>query len=77
MREEAEKEFGFSDYKIISILENTDRDKIIDSIDIHHIMAGWEKDIAVIHYDNVPLNGTMSDLTVRFFIRKLLIMKSR
>lgn len=28
-------------------------------------------DIAVIHYDNIPLNGMMSDLTARFFVRKV------
>ena len=28
-------------------------------------------DIAVIHYDKLPLNGEPSDLTARFFIRKL------
>ena len=34
---------------------------------------GWmgKEDIAVIHYDNVPLNGKMSDLTARFFVRKI------
>ena len=33
-REEAEREFGSSDYKVTSILENPDKDKIIESIDI-------------------------------------------
>ena len=28
-------------------------------------------DVAVIHYDNVPLNGKMSDLTAKFFVRKV------
>lgn len=71
-REEAEKEFGSSDYKVTSILENPNREKIIDSIDISSDY-GWmgENDIAVIHYDNVPLNGEMSDLTARFFVRKV------
>lgn len=71
-REEAEKEFGVADYKVTSILENPDRDKIIDSIDISSDY-GWmgKDDVAVIHYDNVPLNGTMSDLTARFFVRKV------
>lgn len=71
-REEAKKEFGSSDYKVTSILENPDKDKIIDSIDISSDY-GWmsKNDIAVIHYDNVPLNGTMSDLTARFFVRKV------
>ena len=55
-----------------SILENPDREKIIDSIDISSDY-GWmgENDIAVIHYDNVPINGEMSDLTARFFVRKV------
>ncbi len=55
-----------------SILTNPDKDKIIDSIDISSDF-GWmgKDDIAVIHYDNVPLNGKMSDLTARFFVRKI------
>lgn len=71
-REEAEREFGSSDYKVTSILDNPDRDKIIESIDISSDF-GWmgENDIAVIHYDNVPLNGKMSDLTAIFFVRKV------
>ena len=71
-REEAEREFGSSDYKVTSILENPDKDKIIESIDISSDY-GWmgKNDIAVIHYDHVPLNGTMSDLTARFFVRKV------
>lgn len=71
-REEAEKEFGSADYKVTSILENPDKDKIINSIDISSDYAWMGKDdIAVIHYDNVPLNGKMSDLTGRFFVRKV------
>ena len=71
-REEAEKEFGSSDYKVTSILDNPDRDEIIDSIDISSDFAWMGKDdIAVIHYDNVPLNGKMSDLTAQFFVRKV------
>ena len=71
-REEAEREFGSSDYKVTSILENPDKDKIIESIDISSDY-GWmgKNDIAVIHYDHVPLNGVMSDLTTRFFVRKV------
>lgn len=71
-REEAEKEFGSADYKVTSIFDNPDCDKIIESIDISsdYKWAG-EKDIAVIHYDNIPLNGTMSDLTAKFFVRKV------
>lgn len=71
-REEAEKEFGSADYKVTSIFENPDKDKIIESIDISSDY-GWlgKNDIAVIHYDNVPLNGMLSDLTARFFLRKI------
>lgn len=71
-REEAERKFGSSDYKVTSILENPDKDKIIESIDISSDY-GWmgKNDIAVIHYDHVPLNGVMSDLTARFFVRKV------
>lgn len=71
-REEAEREFGSSDYKVTSILENPDKDKIVESIDIS-FDYGWmgKNDIAVIHYDHVPLNGVMSDLTARFFVRKV------
>ena len=71
-RKEAEREFGSSDYKVTSILENPDKDKIIESIDISSDY-GWmgKNDIAVIHYDHVPLNGVMSDLTTRFFVRKV------
>ena len=71
-REAAEREFGSSDYKVTSILENPDKDKIIESIDISSDY-GWmgKNDIAVIHYDHVPLNGVMSDLTARFFVRKV------
>lgn len=71
-REEAEKEFGSADYKVTSILENPDKDKIINSIDISsdYAWAGSDE-IAVIHYDNVPLNGKMSDLTAIFSVRKI------
>ncbi len=71
-REEAEREFGSSDYKVTSILDNPDKNKIIESIDISSDY-GWmgKNDIAVIHYDHVPLNGVMSDLTARFFVRKV------
>ena len=71
-REEAEKEFGSADYKVTSIWENPDREKIINSIDISSDFAWMGKDdIAVIHYDKVPVNGEMSDLTARFFVRKV------
>ncbi len=71
-REEAKKEFGSADYKVTSIFDNPNRDKILESIDISSAYK-WigENDIAVIHYDNIPLNGMMSDLTAKFFVRKI------
>lgn len=70
-REEAIKEFGTADYRITSVLENPDKDMIIKSISISSAYQ-WmgEQDIAVIHYDNVPLNGSMSDLTAIFSASK-------
>ena len=54
------------------ILTKEDKEEIITGIDISSDY-GWmgKEDIAVIHYDNVPLNGKMSDLTARFFVRKI------
>ena len=71
-REEAEQEFGSADYKVTSLLDNPDKEEIITGIDISSDY-GWmgKEDVAVIHYDNVPLNGKMSDLTARFFVRKI------
>lgn len=70
-REEAIKEFGRADYRITSVLENPDKDAIINSILITPAYQWMGKqDIAVIHYDNVPLNGSMSDLTAIFSARK-------
>lgn len=71
-REQAEEEFGSADYKVTSVLENPDKDKIIAGIDISSDYS-WmgRNDTAVIHYDHVPLNGKMSDLTARFFLRKI------
>jgi len=71
-REEAAREFGSSDYKITSLKNSPYREEIRKAIDISSDY-GWmgRDDIAVIHYDKVPLNGEMSDLTARFFVRKL------
>ncbi len=71
-REEAEKEFGSADYKITSVLDNPDRDRIVAGIDISSDYEWMGKDdLAVIHYKNVPINGEMSDLTAIFFVRKV------
>ena len=39
-REEAEKEFGSSDYKVTSILENPDREKLLTVLIFRQIMVG-------------------------------------
>ncbi len=71
-REEAEREFGRADYKVTSLKNSPCREEIHRAIDISSDY-GWmgRDDIAVIHYDKVPLNGEPSDLTARFFVRKL------
>lgn len=82
-REEAEKEFGTADYKVTSLLHNENKAKILEAVNISffdspisekqaNMWAVTEKNIiGMIHYDFVPLNGEMSDLTARFWIKKL------
>lgn len=83
-REEAEREFGSSDYRITSLLENPERDEILMHIDIDYetvaaegarmrCLTGtdYENTIGYVHYDDVPLNGERSDLTAIFHIKKL------
>lgn len=71
-REEIKEMFGPEDYKITSILDNKEKDKIINSIEISR---DWnfkdENIIGMVHYDCVPLNGELSDLTARFHIKKI------
>ena len=71
-REDAAREFGRADYKVTSLKSSPHREEIRKAIDISSDY-GWmgRDDIAVIHYDKLPLNGEPSDLTARFFIRKL------
>jgi len=85
-RAEAEKVFGSSDYKITSLYQNPDKNKILESIDIKYytqeVIEGLAKDLCFeetdyenvigdINYDNVPINGEMSDLTALFHIKKV------
>lgn len=71
-REEAEREFGSADYKVTSLQDSPDKQQIIMDIDISSDYE-WkgDDDLAVIHYEEIPLNGEMSDLTARFFVRKI------
>ena len=70
--EDAAREFGRADYKVTSLKSSPHREEIRKAIDISSDY-GWmgRDDIAVIHYDKLPLNGEPSDLTARFFVRKL------
>lgn len=83
-REEAEIRFGSADYKITSFLENPHQDEIMKSIEFHYftvtpeiaqkqclLNTDYENIIGDIHYFNVPLNGELSDLTARFYIKKV------
>jgi len=71
-REEIKEMFGSEDYKITSILDNKEKNKIMNSIEISR---DWnfrdENIIGMVHYDCVPLNGELSDLTARFYIKKV------
>lgn len=71
-REEIKEMFGPEDYKVTSIFDNKEKNKIINSIEVSR---DWnfkdENIIGMVHYDCVPLNGELSDLTARFHIRKI------
>ncbi|MEY8386001.1 hydratase [Oscillospiraceae bacterium 38-13] len=71
-REDAAQLFGQAGYKVTSLKNSPYREEILKAMDISS-GYGWmgRDDIAVIHYDKVPLNGEPSDLTARFFVRKL------
>lgn len=80
-REEAEKMFGSADYIVTSILDNPQKEIIFNEIEIQYFEMTAEQAKATltnnhheilgdIHYKNVPLNGELSNLTARFWIRK-------
>lgn len=71
-REEIKDMFGFADYKVTSILDNKDKDKIINGIEVSTDWNFKDKSLlGMVHYDYVPLNGELSDLTARFYIKKI------
>jgi hypothetical protein len=55
-REEIKETFGPEDYKITSIFDNKEKDKIINSIEVNR---DWnfedENIIGMVHYDCIPL----------------------
>lgn len=80
-REEAEKEFGSADYKATSLLESAYRDEVLEAIQIDYftltqeqgramMIDDYETVIGDIHYNKFLLNGKMSDLTARFWLKK-------
>ncbi|WP_160679751.1 hypothetical protein [Clostridium sp. C8-1-8] len=71
-REEIKEMFGPEDYKITSIHDNKEKDKIINSIEVSRDCNFKDKRIiGSVHYDCIPLNGQLSDLTARFYIKKM------
>ena len=83
-REEALETFGRCDYVVTSILENENKDEIIKNIDISFFTITDEEGKALgvgvkdytsvvgdIHYFDIPINGEMSDLTAKFWIKKV------
>lgn len=71
-REEIKEMFGPEDYKITSIFNNKEKDKIINSIEVNRDWSFEDENIiGMVHYDCVPLNSELSDLTARFYIKKI------
>jgi len=71
-REEVKDMFGFADYKVTSIFDNKEKDKIINGIEVSTDWNFKDKSLlGMVHYDYVPLNGELSDLTARFYIKKI------
>ena len=71
-REEAEREFGRADYKITSLRSSPYREQILQSIDIERFTPkARPEQLGMVHYEKIPLNGEMSDLTGIFFLKKV------
>ena len=71
-REEAAREFGRADYKITSLRSSPYREQILQRIDIERFTPkSRPEQLGMVHYEKVPLNGEMSDLTGIFFLKKV------
>lgn len=72
--EELKQEYGpdWTECHVTSIWDQPKPEEILASIDISSEFD-WmgEEDVAVIHYDHIPIDGKPSDLTARFFLRKV------
>lgn len=77
---------GSADYKVTSLLNSPDKEELLSDISItvdyytvtseKAALWGLEKTdyeniIGDVHYDGVPLNGSLSDLTAIFYIQKV------
>lgn len=80
-RKEAQEEFGSADYKATSLLNSPYKDEVLEAIKIDYftltreqgrmmMVKDYERVIGDIHYDKFLLNGEISDLTARFWIKK-------
>ena len=71
-REEAARAFGRADYRITSLRSSPYREQILQSIDIGRFTPkSRPEQLGIVYYENVPLNGEMSDLTGIFFLKKV------
>ena len=71
-REEAAREFGRADYKITSLRSSPCYEQILQNIDIERFAPKFRPEqLGIVYYENVPLNGEMSDLTGIFFLKKV------
>lgn len=69
------EEYGVEEFKVTSLFTRDDADKIInDSIDVdRESLYGLNPDeyVGMIHFKDIPLSGYLSDLTARFYIKRV------
>lgn len=68
-------EYEVKKFKVSSLLERDDKDKIIeDSIDVDrkNLFGLDPKDyVGMVHFEDIPLSGYLSDLTAQFHLKKI------
>ena len=69
------EEYEVDEFKITSLLDRPDKDNIIEnSIEVdRENLYGLAKDLylGMVHFNDMPLSGYLSDLTARFHIKKV------
>ena len=71
-REEIERDFGSADYKVTSLRSSPHREEILRALDIRRFTPkSRPEEVGMVHYERVPLNGDMSDLTGIFYMKKV------